>query len=393
MRHFRGIIISGLFLLPVVLLPVNVCLAAIEKFNPYVYGKVLYDSNIFRVSGDTTDQQSDTVRNLGAGLNADWKLSRQHLLLDALVDRAKYDARSELDHTRINGRGTWAWQVGNLWSGKLGYEYKKVLSSFTQQLVPIKDMRTTHRSFWSGGYQIHPDWTVSAGLDYADVSYQERNVLDRKTSTGTLAVQYKNTRNTYVGVQGDYAKNDLKNFDIAPGISVNNDYDVVTISGVFSWEGSKKSTLMAMLGYTDVSYAELKDRDFQGTTGRLTYRWALTGKTRMDIAMWRKTTSLYYEVASYVLQKGASIIPTWSASPKISVKGRIEYTNNDFKAQNGLNRQQRDDDTWRYGFGATWSPRQYLNLSLRYDRVTRESSIDIRDYKDDMVTAKLRLQF
>jgi hypothetical protein len=378
-------------------LPVNVSLAAIEKFNPYAYGKVVYDSNIFRVSGDTQDQQSDTVGHVGAGVKSDWKLSRQHLLLDALVDRAEYDSRSELDHTRLDGTAAWAWQVGSLWDGNLGYGYKKELSSFTQQLVPTKDMRTTHRGFWSGGYQIHPDWKILAGLDYADVSYQDRNFLDRKTTTGALAVQYRNTRNTYVGVAADYARNDLKGFEIAPGISVNSDYDVATISGTFRWEGSEKSTLEAKLGYTDVRYDDLHDLDFQGTTGRLIYHWTLTAKTRMDIEIWRETTSLYDEITSYVLQKGIRVAPSWAATPKISVRGSVVYTTDDFKARNDVaslaGLERRNDDTWSYNIGATWSPRQYFNLSLTYDRETRDSSIDFRDYNDDRISVTARLQF
>jgi hypothetical protein len=397
MKYSRKIIVRGLFLLlPATLLPLNVSLAAIEEFSPYAYGRVVHDSNIFRVSGDTTDQQSDTIGHLGVGLESDWKLSRQHLLLDALVDRAKYDGQGQLDHTYIDGLANWAWQVGNLWDGNLGYEYKKELSSFTEQLVPTKDMRTTHRGFWNGGYQIHPDWKVSAGVDYADVSYQDRNFLDRKTTTGSLAVQYKNTRNTYVGVAGDYAKNDLKDLEIAPGTSVNSDYNVATISGIFSWEGSEKSSLEARLGYTDVRYDDLNDLDFQGTTGRLIYHWTLTEKTRMDAEIWRETTSLNNEITSYVLQKGVSIKPVWLATPKIKVRGRVAYTNDDFKARNdvaaAVGVQRRNDDTWKYGIGTTWSPRPYFNLSLDYRRETRDSSINARDYNDDMFIATIRFQ-
>ena len=397
MRYSRDFVPRSLFLLPAVFLPVQVSLAAVDSFRPYAFAQVLYDSNIYRVSGDFEDQESDTVGHLGAGLNADWKLSRQHLLLDAVVDRAKYDAQGELDHTRLDGRATWAWEVGNLWNGDLGYHYNKELSSFDEQLVPEKDMRTTHSGFWSAGYQIHPDWKLIAGLQYDDASYQKRDFLDRKTSTGKLEVQYRNTRSTYVGLRTEYAKNDLRDLDIAPGVSINNDYNQTTISGVFYWQGTDKSALEANLGYTDVKYDELNDRDFQGSTGRLTYHWAATGKTNLDLAIWRETSSLYDEITTYVLQKGVSIRPTWSATPKITVTGDVSYTNDDFKGRNDLasvvGAQRRDDDTWFYGLGATWQPRDYVQVSLNYRRETRDSSIDVVDYNDDQVDARVQLTF
>ncbi len=389
--------IRSVFLLPAVLVPVNVALAAVDRFDPYVYARVLYDSNIYRVSGDVDNEESDTVGHLGAGLNADWKLSRQHLLLDAEVDRSKYDSQGELDNTSIDGRGAWAWQVGNLWNGELGYKYNKEMSSFDEQLVPRKDMRTTHTGFWNAGYQIHPDWKIIAGLDYADTSYQHENFLDRKTSSGAFEVQYANTRNTRVGVRTRYSKNDLPDFDIGPGVSINNDYDETEISGVFYWQGSDKSALEANLGYTDVKYDELNDRDFQGSTGRLTYHRVVSGKTNIDFAVWRETSSLYDEITTYVLQKGASITPTWLATPKITIAGEIMYTNDDFKGRNDVaaaaGAQRRKDDTWLYGIGATWTPRQYVQVSLNYRRETRDSSIDARDYDDDQVYAKAQFNF
>ena len=291
---------GGLLAISVLLVAPGVSRAAIDQFDPYVFTNALYDSNIFRVPDDAPDKKSDTEAHLGAGLVSDLKLSRQHLLLDVVVDRAKYDSRSELDHTRVDGRGTWAWRAGNLWNGRLGYGYKKELSSFDEQLVPEKDMKTTNTSFLSAGYQIHPDWKASGDLRYTDVSYQKRDFLQRKTSAGGFTVQYQNTRNTYIGVRTSYAENNLPDANIAPGVSVSNDYHQTTISGIFSWEGSAKSTLDASLGYTDVKYDDLNDRDFQGSTGRLTYHWAATGKTNLDFAVWRETTSLYDEITTYV---------------------------------------------------------------------------------------------
>lgn len=379
-----------------VLLPVGVSKAAIDKFEPYAYARVLYDSNLFRVSGDFSDEEDETITHLGGGVETDLKLSRQHLLLDLEVDRALYRDFDDLDHTRVEGVGTWAWRVGNLWNGNLGYKYDRRMSSFEEQFVREKDMRTTNTGFFDAGYQIHPDWRLKAGLEYSDVSYQDRKRLERDATAGLFEVQYRNTRNTRVGVRAKYTDNDLREQDVL-GVSVNNDYTEREISGVFYWEGTGKSALEANLGYTDQSFDELDERDFQGTTGRLIYHWKISGKTKLDFSVWRETSTKSDEISSYVLEKGVEIRPVWQATPKISIFGDVSYVDADFKGQNevvtALGGQRRNDDTWKYRIGTRWRPRQYMQFSLSYRREERDSSIDTRDFDDDQVDARVRFDF
>lgn len=269
--------------------------AALDQFEPYAFTRVLYDSNLFRVAdkqqaiailGD--DKKDDTVGYLGAGLRSDLKLSRQHLLFDGEVARAKYDTYDQLDHTRVYGNAAWAWEVGNLWSGNLGARYKRELSSFNYFRLPEKDMRTEKVGFLDGGYQIHPDWQLLAGVALNNVSFQDRKELDRNSNVGHLDVLYRNTRNSRVGVSVAYSDYDLKNTVDVAGVSVSNDYTETTINGIVYWEGSAKSGLEARLGYTTQSYDDLNQRDFQGATGRLTYHWVVTGKTQTDIVIWQE---------------------------------------------------------------------------------------------------------
>ncbi|HEB87787.1 MAG TPA: hypothetical protein ENI68_12355 [Gammaproteobacteria bacterium] len=379
------------------LLRVGVSVAAVDKFDPYAFARVLYDSNIFRASGNVTDEEDDTVTHLGGGMESDLKLSRQHLLLDLEVDRVLYDNFGNLDHTRVNGVGTWDWQVGNLWSGNLGYQYKRVMSSFNEQFTREKDMRTTQTGFLDAGYQIHPDWRLKIGVDYSEISYQKRGRLDRDSTAGSLEVQYKNTLNTRVGVRVKYTGNDLSQQQDVLGAKVNNDYTETEVSGVFYWEGSGKSSLEASLGYTDQKFDELGDRDFQGSTGRLTYKWKVTGKTKLDFSVWRETSTKSNEITTYILSKGVKIKPTWQATSKISVFGDASLYNENFKGQNeidaALGGQRRDDDRWQYRIGTRWDPRKYVQLSLSYLKQKRDSSIDARDFKDNQIEARARFDF
>jgi hypothetical protein len=393
MKKSMTFLLRNLFILPLAVSSVGSAFAAVEKFDPYVFTKVLYDSNVFRRS---SDEVSDTIWHIAAGFESDIKLSRQHLIFELDLDRSLYRANDQLDNTKIEGLAAWEWQVGNLWSGNLGYDYDKRMASFTERFLPIRDMRTTQVLFLDGGYQIHPDWRLIAGINTTDVSYEERTRLDRDSNSGLLEVQYQNTLNTRVGLQGKFSSYELNDTEIG-GATISNDYDVTSLSGVFYWEGSAKSALELVLGFTDVSYDELNDRDFDGISGRLIYHWIISAKTKLDIDLWREPSSLNDEIQDYVLSSGVSIKPVWSATSKIKVRAKLAYENDDFKARNNvldaLGEQRRDDDNLIFAITGNWEPRRYLDVSVGYRYHDRDSTIDVRDFTDHQVDAKLQLNF
>jgi hypothetical protein len=238
------------------------------------------------------------------------------------------------------------------------------------------------------------------GADVVDVSYDERTQLDRKVNSGLLEVQYQNTLNTRVGLRGRYSVNELNDTNIG-GISISNDYDMTALSGVFYWEGSALSALELLLGYTDINYDEtsdeIGDRDFDGVSGRLTYHWILTGKTKLDISAWREPSTLNDEIQDYVLAQGVSIRPIWKATTKITVRGEILYENDDFKARNdvldSLGEQKRKDNNWLFSIRGNWEPRRNIDVSVGYRYKDRDSTIDVRDFKDNQVDARVQLTF
>jgi exopolysaccharide biosynthesis operon protein EpsL len=383
-----------------VIFPASTSFAALEKFDPYVFAGVRTDSNLFRSSDN---EENETIWRLGAGFKSDYKLSRQNLILDLDVFRAMYDNFDELDYTGVDGLAKWKWQAGNLWSGNLGYKYNRSPRSYSQgipgTITRDLDIRTRQTGYFDAGYQIHPDWRLIGGLELQDVSYQTRTRLDRESNSGLLEVQYQNTLNTRIGLRGKYAANDLNDSEI-DGVSISNNYDVTTLSGVFYWEGSAKSALELRLGYTDLNYDELAERNFNGFSGRFIYKWRITGKTKMDISVWREPSNLNDEIQDYVLSTGLSIKPVWEATSKITVIGLLSYDNDDFKARNniveaivGSDELGREDDTWVLGIQGKWNPRRYLDVSLGYRYENRDSTVELRNFDDHQVDANLKFMF
>ncbi len=111
MRNYAFFPVRGLLVVTLVLAPFTAAFAVLDEFSPYVYSRVVYDSNLFRVSGKQeaedllgSNKKDDTIGYLGVGMKSDLKLSRQHLLLNADVATVKYDRYNDLDNTQTKGR-------------------------------------------------------------------------------------------------------------------------------------------------------------------------------------------------------------------------------------------------------------------------------------------------
>ena len=242
--------IRSLFFFSFLLSPITSSFAATDNFMPYAFTGISYDSNIYRVANDAeaisvlgNTNIDDTKRHLGAGFRAELPVSRQYLLVDAAVERINYDTNSVLDHTQTEGEATWRWQVGNLWSGNLGYSYSENLSTFYEFQDVLKETETQSAVFLDAGFQIHPDWKLIASSNLSNQSHRERKELDRELRSEGLEIQYRNTINTRIGLRVKVTDKNLDNLENVGGTLVNNDSKQTEISGVFYWEGTVKSYL------------------------------------------------------------------------------------------------------------------------------------------------------
>jgi exopolysaccharide biosynthesis operon protein EpsL len=394
----------SLFLLSVLLSPITNSFAAPDNFMPYVFTSISYDSNIFRVANDAeaisilgNTNKDDTARHLGAGFRAELPVSRQYLLVDAVVDKTSYDTFSVLDNTQTEGHATWRWQVGSLWNGNLGYSYSESLSTFNEIQDVLKETETKNSIFLDAGFQVHPDWKLVASLGRSNQSYRERKDLDGELRSKGLELQYKNTINTRMGLRVKVTDMNLDNLENVGGTLVNNDYKQTEMSGVFYWEGTVKSHLEARFGVTDLKYDELTERDFQGSIGRLTYQWLMSVKTKVDTSLWREAGPYYDEITTYVVTNGVSINPVWSVTPFITFNGKFSYQQNDFEAENavilGSGLPRREDDIRLFSLALSYSPTRNVKVSIAHQTEQRTSNRKDSEFFDRQITAKLQLSF
>jgi exopolysaccharide biosynthesis operon protein EpsL len=351
-----------------------------------------YDSNLFRLADGVNPQtaigsssKSDTVGIAALGFKADVPISRQRLLFDAAVDYSDFSRFDFLDNTGYRVRGAWEWQAADQWSGDVGGSTRRFLSGFNNIQAPIKDMITEDRLFGTAGYRFTPRWRVRGGVDWYQWTHSNltRRSLDNDTTSGLIGIDYLTPADNSVGALVRYTNARFPNREVVAGTLVDNQYDQIDAGVVVHWVATGLSTLDARLGYTDVRYAQLAERDFSGVTGNLSWDWTPGTKTVINFSAWREIRLYEDASATYILAQGVSVGPQWAPTYKLVFQAKLLYEHRDFKGDPGYVLQagpQREDRFRGGNLMAGWSPVRWLQLALAAEAGKQTSNIAGKDF-------------
>ena len=96
------------------------------------------------------------------------------------------------------------------------------------------------------------------------------------------------------------------------------------------WIPSRKSRFEWRGGWVERSNASFTQRNFSGFNARMFYTWQPTSKIGFTVSGWRETGAMQMLTASYSLNTGVNITPTWNITEKISLEGNFSYETRDF---------------------------------------------------------------
>jgi exopolysaccharide biosynthesis operon protein EpsL len=370
-----------------------------------VFGGAMYDNNLFRLA-DRTDpvaaigstKRGSTVTRFGAGLKGDVPVSRQRILFEALVEHREFSNFGFLDHNAYRLGAAWKWAAGPQWSGDIGYGKRRFLANLAELQAPIRDLITEDRAYASAGYRFSPRWRVRGGLESYDWKHDEptRTALNNRTSSGTIGLDYVTPQENSIGGQFKYSYGDYPNREIVAGSTVDNNFEEYESSAVAHWAVTGKSALDARLGYTSRRHDELPQRDFDGTTGRLSYDWFLAPKTLLNFSVWREIRSIEDVAASYVLAEGWSLGPAWAPTSKLVFQAKYLREERDYRGDPGFaltGGQRREDEFRGIRLAAGYNPRRNLQFVVGVERGVRYADGFGRAYDYGMVFANARAQF
>ncbi len=372
---------------------------ALDVIQPYLSSSITHDSNLFRFSLDVgSGEASETINRTEAGIKVRYPVSRQNFNLDLSVNHTQFQRYEFLNYTGSNGQAVWNWQVGNLWQGDLGYTRSQTLINFAVTQATVQDIRIQQSAFVSANYMLHPDWRLRWGGKWYEMEsgLSSSQFLNSKELSTVVGVDYISNANNSVGVESQFIEARFPEFQITPGSSFDNGYSQVMINSVANWQYSGDSRFGGRLGYTQRQYNQLATRDFKGMTGRLTYDWAITGKTLLAVAVWGEVGAVADVISTFAVNKGSSMSISWSPTSKIFMRSDLTRQTQDFRGDSGFVlgvSDPRKDDILTFGATVGYNPIRNIQLLLQGIIEQRDSTRRLVDYNYKLITATIKIDF
>lgn len=377
----------------------------LDTFRPYVRAEYGYDSNLFRIGSDAqarallgTTDTSETYHRLGAGLDMDWRISRQLLIARLDMHQTRYDTYKQLDYSGRAALLQWNWLSGKYASGDIGISDNRTLASFNEVQRPTQNLLKTRQAYAHAGVKLQLPWQLNFGIaristDNSAISQQVLDYNENKYSTG---IQYQTEKGTLLEYISQYRQGQYPNRQIVATAPVDNDYRQYDNGVALSWAPSAKTQLKSQLNYTQRKYDDVPQRNFSGATGRLAAEWLFSGKTTLGLDLYRDIGVVENNTASYSLNRGLALHAKWRPTAKLTFKAQAAHERQTYSGDPGFvltNTAAREDDITQFQLETQYQVLRKTKLALLLQQGDRESNQALAGYRFHSAFLGLRSEF
>lgn len=376
-----------------------------DTIRPYVASTLLYDSNFLRLS-DTVDpvsitgtsDKSEFVKQVAAGFDMDWAISRQHIIVKANVNQNWFQNFSTLDYTGWNTQAQWNWQLRNDLDGEIGYTNIQELGGFGQLNGLINNQQNNQRSFANGSYLFHPNGRVKLGWFRTERQYdlERRQFNNNIEDNAEFNLQYLSPTGSIFGVRvlatdGQYPKRQLSS-----GSTQDNAYTRMNYAATWDWRASTKTRVDGLLGYTQQDYANFSVRNFADIVAQLNLHWQASDKTLLELSTRRDITQADNQFTSFVLTQGVWFNLIWQSTPKIALTLPLSFQRQEYlggTGSNAVSSTQQIDDVSRFGVNVMYHPLSSISIGPGLNYEKRDSNNPLSNYETKSAGVNLKAEF
>jgi exopolysaccharide biosynthesis operon protein EpsL len=359
-----------------------------------------YDDNLFRVPEGFPafdNRLGDSWYQLDAGLLFDHTYSRQRFSGHAKLSKVKFNHFQQLDYDGHDLAGTWDWQVGNHFAGKLGATYNQSLASYTDLHSDQRNLRRQRSAFFDGGWRLHPSYRLRAGASKDKYSYDlaDQRANDRTEDAYEAGVDYLPASGSEIGLVLRKVKGKYPNRRPVGQQLINDDYDQDEFKARVLWIAGGSTTVQALGGWVKRRQRSLGD-DTSGFNGRVSAAYKRSGAISYNAALWRDFAPIESTILNYTLNKGASVGAAWELSAKATLDASAVYERRAYNAR-FLNIAGSDlkDSIRSANLRATWKPRQSVQASATLARQSRSGSLFVGsgNFTSNSIVLSVNAQF
>jgi exopolysaccharide biosynthesis operon protein EpsL len=393
-------------------------------FKPYVAASLMYDSNLLRLPNSVTPQQaagnavaagtitpqqaagintkSSFVKQLTAGLNMDWKLSQQHLILKANVNQNWFSTYGMLDYLGHDIQAQWNWRITRKLNGNLGYINTTSMGSYAMINVLINNVYTRDDYFANGSYEVIPEWFFRGGFRRYAITFPvsaARQISNTNANVGEIGLEHIDTDKNRLGFSMQRIDGNYPGRSVNASAGIDNAYLKNNYNLNWDWFYSVKTELRCQLGYTQVQWANLTSYDFSGITANASLTWRATEKTILLLSAWRNYSLWNTLTTSFVLVQGIQMDPSWIIAPKIRVNLPLSYQVQSFLGNPGVvsapaTSSSEVDQVYDAGLNLVYSPLENTKIILFIQYENRNSNNNPSHiYTDESLGMNMQVAF
>lgn len=376
-----------------------------DAFNFSIGQSVLRDDNVFRLAPDANAQRllgaasrGDNISTTSAALRFDRPVALQRLYANLGVSRVRYGRFTHLDHDSQNLSAGWDWALGSHWRGTFAWSRNEALSDFGEIRSTGKNIATYERASFSAGYQFHPEWTAGAVVfrNTGDNSSAARATATFEANGAEAFLEHATGRGSAIALLARRTDADYPNQEAVNSGLVDNSYrqDEIEARGAYRAGGASRFDLR--LAQVWRKHEQAPARDFAGASGKLSWDWQLNGKSALNVSAWREIGARGDVLASYVVTRAISVLPSWQPTPKTLLQLGLERLALDYRGDpvailSGI--EKREDRLRLWSFSAGYSPITNLQLSLSLRRERRASNYAGMPYRANGATLSAQFDF
>ena len=373
-----------------------------DTFRPFVSYTRYYDSNLFRLSDEEIavasqafSKTTDQFGVLSAGVDVDWQPGRQRVLASASLSQTRYSRYSSQDNDGYDYQLRWNWQLGNDWSGQVGTTNRQSQSSYSNvQVSLVPNEVTQDRQFASANWLFHPRWQAGVNVDQADVtnSAPAQITSDYEDQGAGATLTYLTPKGSRIAGQFRKVNADYPNRVL--GI-IDNSFSQTEYNLLGDWRSTGKLTARGRLGYVQRDYPDVSARNYAGWNGRVSADYFPTGKTVLNLAIYREIGNSDDTNATYSLNTGTTLGAAWLATDKITWRANASFVNSDYQGDPGvvIVGTTRNEDTLNGSLSVSYAPVRMATIDLGVQAGWRDSNIPVDDYNFHAVFVGVRADF
>jgi exopolysaccharide biosynthesis operon protein EpsL len=379
--------------------PGDINVDAGKIFDVFAADQESFDSNLFRLPTSVTDisgtvgpnaSREDHINTPTAGLDGQWALGRQIVVLNLRADDNRYASNTDLNHFSGSDKAIWNWALTSALSGQVGEDYTRSIASFVNTTVYTRNLVDQWEYFGGARYQVGPRWAIFGGAIQTDtrLSAVTSRLNDNNRKSVEVGTEFATGLQDSVGLEYRYTNTTYPNIFLPNGVAISQNYNEDRARAFLKYAISDKMLIDASGGYLKRIYANHGIGDFSGDIWRASLQWQPREKAQILAVAWRELHAYLTAESDYFVSNGASVSPVWNASEKINLSVLFSSEKQDYlgSAPGVIVAGPRHDKLFAEQANVAYTPVRHFTVNFSIRREQRSSNQGQFEYNDTLAT-------